>query len=206
MHSWTEKHEGMGYQNFSVAPFVGLNDETRTRIIQLKEDLIVVNGLSVLDIGIFAGLSAICCFELGAKSVFGADVDIRYFNEMSNWANDNKKQLSLVQSDFSQLDEGVSSDVVLLLEVYHWLSHQGLEACTVAHKLNLLAKKYIYIETPWDITDPSVKRYSETASNYNPSRLLECLIKLGWSVNYLGLCSYFPVEYHRARFMATRVS
>jgi hypothetical protein len=206
MFSWTNKRDdgGMGYQSFSVDPLKALNDVSGKRLAQLRSDLSFVNGLRVLDIGIYAGLASITCLELGAKSVMGTDVDDTFFTPIATWATSSNKPLSLEKVDFLNLTGKHISDVVLLLEVYHWLSHQGVNYCEVAKKLNSLAVRHIYIETPWDNTDPSVSKYAETSKYYFPAKLLDELVSYGWYTQFMGLCDYFPKEYHRARFLLAR--
>lgn len=206
MISWVNNisDSGMGYQRFSVDPLVALNAETKKRLNQLLADLLFVKGRTVLDIGVHAGLASIACIELGAKSVIGTDVDDTYFQPIAAWASGSPHSLSLEKVDFLNLTTKHTSDVLLILEVYHWLSHQGINSNEVATRLNMLAKQYIYIETPWDLTDPSVSRYRETSQHYYPAKLLNKLIEYGWSVEFIGLCDYFPIEYHRARFLLRR--
>ena len=209
MNSWTYMSEGggMSYQRYSVDPLLALNKETGDRITQLRSDLDLVRGCTVLDVGTYAGLAAMVCLEAGAKSVCGADVDDSFFLPISNWSRERGKPITLINLGFGELNSDHKADVVLLLEVYHWLSHQGLSAIEVANKLNILARSHIVIETPYDGTDPSVQRVETHAvERYQPSELLDTLVRLGWKVEFRGLCSYFPKEYKRARFICSRSS
>lgn len=204
--SWTLNNiEGMDYQNFEVSPLKAISIPTQKRMDQLFEDLNCVKSKSVLDIGCFAGLASLVALKCGASKVISTDVNAKYLNYINAYAVENGLPLRTEEVDFNGLTKDHCSDVVLLLEVYHWLAHQGLKPDFVATKLNMLANQYIIIESPFDRTDPSVLRsLGENSNFYRLDLLLNSLIDMGWSVNFSGLTSYFPSEYNRARFIARK--
>jgi SAM-dependent methyltransferase len=204
--NWTNSDGlGMGYQRFSVDPLTPQNRETELRIAQLKEDLACVARRSVLDIGCFAGLASIISLELGAANVLATDVDDRFFAPLRTWLTLKGLPGAVQQVDFKSLGEEHRRDVVLFFEVYHWLAHQGLKASQVAEKLNFLARNCIVIESPFDRSDPSIVRsLGDRSDIYRLDLLLDSLIEMGWAIEFLGLTNYFPGEYNRARFLATR--
>lgn len=208
METWSNTGAlGMGYECFAVDPLAPLNDETRSRLEQLRSDLKPVSGLTVLDIGCHAGLASVVSLEMGAKSVLATDVSDEFLNSIAAWSGRKDLPLSVEQASFAELDESHRRDVVLLLEVYHWLAKQGWSAEAVAEKLDLLASQYVVIESPWDATDPSAaRRGSEVSADYSLYRLLDSLCGLGFEVAFMGLTTYFPPEYNRARFLCRRGS
>ena len=206
MQSWTDRDDivGMGYQKFAVDPLMPLTLETELRLAQLRCDLSHVEGHTVLDIGTYAGLASLVCIEKQARHVCATDVDDTFFIPIGNWIEQTNAPMSLLKADFNELEVELYDDV-LFLEVYHWLNIQGLTAESVARKLNTLARLSILIETPYDTTDPSVLRFGEKAmESYQPSILIDTLSNLGWRVEFLGLCNYFPKEYKRARFLCKK--
>jgi SAM-dependent methyltransferase len=206
MKNWTGNlNFGMSYQQFSVDPLVALTPEADLRLVQLKNDLACVSGRSVLDIGCFAGLASILSLELGAKKVLSADVDPTYLNDIQRWAKESNRPLVAINLDFNSLTNDHAADVVIFMEVYHWLAHQGVADDAIAAKLNSLGREYIYIESPYDAWDPSIQRSMEGKLHlYRIDAVMSKLLKLGWKIEFLGMANYFPVEYRRARFMATR--
>lgn len=204
--SWTDGIEGvLPYQRFSVEPLTPLSVETERRIAQLMDDLRFVSGLTVLDIGCASGLASIIALSLGAKVVKAVDVDARYLSSIQGWANQTRRPLESRQADFLSLGEPDRSEVVLLLEVYHWLAHQGLSPQVVAGKLCELASRYILLESPFDSQDPSILRAMAGRTNeYRLDILLDSLVKSGWTVRFLGITDYFPSEYNRARFLVEK--
>ena len=206
MKNWTGKlNTGMSYQKFSVDPLVPLTPEADLRLVQLKNDLTCVRGKSVLDIGCFAGLASILTLELGATKVVSVDVDPTYLNDIQRWAKDSNRPLVAINSDFNSLTNDHTADVVIFMEIYHWLAHQGVADDAIAAKLNNLGRTNIYIESPYDAWDPSIQRSMEGKLHlYRIDAVMSKLLKLGWKIEFLGMANYFPPEYRRARFMATR--
>jgi SAM-dependent methyltransferase len=206
MKNWTNNfNSGMSYQQFSVDPLKPLTPESESRIVQLKNDLICVNGRSVLDIGCFAGLASVLSLELGASSVISVDVDPTYLDNIQSWASEANRPLVTSNSDFISLNNAHKADVVIFMEVYHWLAHQGLSENFIANKLNELAQTHIYIETPFDAWDPSIQRSMECRLHlYRIDLVLNMLINFGWRIEFLGMANYFPADYRRARFIASK--
>lgn len=206
MKSWTSNFSGgMSYQQFSVDPLLPLTEEAELRVSQLMTDLTCVNGKTVLDIGCFAGLASILSLELGATKVTSADVDPTYLADIQRWATESNRSLSTINLDFNSLNTNHVADVVIFMEVYHWLAHQGLPDEIVANKLNELARTNIYIETPYDAWDPSIQRSMEGKLHlYRIDTVMNKLLSFGWKIEFLGMANYFPADYRRARFMATK--
>lgn len=206
MKSWTNNFsDGMGYQQFSVDPLIPLSPEADLRIAQLKNDLVCVRGNSVLDIGCFAGLASVLSLELGATKVISVDVDPTYLNDLQSWAAESNRPLSTINADFNSLTKEHAADVVIFMEVYHWLVHQGVPDDVIAIKLNVLASKNIYIESPYDAWDPSIQRAMQGKLHlYRIDYVMNKLLEFGWRIEFMGMANYFPVDYRRARFMATK--
>ena len=206
MITWSKTDSaGMGYECFSVDPLSPLNEQTRRRIDQLNSDLRVVEGKSVLDIGCHAGLASVMSLNFGARSVLATDISPDFLEQLGAWATTNRLPLSVENVAFSDLGPSHSSDVVLLLEVYHWLAKQGWSVDDVAAKLDSITRETLLIESPWDETDPSVATPGDHRSKkYRLHELLACLQYLGFDIEFLGMTNYFPPEFNRVRFMCTR--
>jgi SAM-dependent methyltransferase len=206
MITWSKTDSaGMGYECFSVDPLSPLNEQTRRRIDQLNSDLRVVEGKTVLDIGCHAGLASVMSLNFGARSVLATDISPDFLEQLGAWATANRLPLSVENVAFSDLGPSHSSDVVLLLEVYHWLAKQGWSVDDVAAKLDSVTRESILIESPWDETDPSVATPGDHRSKkYRLHELLARLQYLGFDIEFLGMTNYFPPEFNRVRFMCTR--
>jgi len=203
---WVKQEDaGMGYQNFSVLPLTADNEETRLRIQQLRSDFVGLKGMSVLDIGCHAGLASLLALESGAKEVLAIDVTNDYLPKLKEFAESQSLPLAIEKIDFLNLSDRHVSDVVVFLEVYHWLSTQGIEPQEVSRRLDLLARKMIFFESLVDRSDPSVLRsHKQLNSRYRLWQVFEYLISKNWSAEFLGLTKYFPAEYLRGRFLLKR--
>ncbi|MFZ9675609.1 MAG: phosphotransferase [Ilumatobacteraceae bacterium] len=206
MITWSKTDSaGMGYECFSVDPLSPLNDQTRRRIDQLNSDLRFVEGKTVLDIGCHAGLASVMSLNFGARSVLATDISSDFLDQLGAWATTNRLPLSVENVAFSDLGPSHSSDVVLLLEVYHWLAKQGWSVEDVAAKLDSITRESILIESPWDETDPSVATPGDhNSKKYRLYELLARLQYLGFDIEFLGMTNYFPPQFNRVRIMCTR--
>lgn len=196
---------GMSYQNFSVIPLTPHTEATRHRIEQLREDLVFVKNKSVLDIGCHAGLATLIALECGAKRVFATDICDDYLGSIQTFAEQEGLMVQTENINFLGLSERHASDVVLLLEVYHWLAKQSVTPDDVVKKLIDLAHESVFIESPVDRSDPSVTRaFGSELKDYKFFQVLDIMANVGWKIEFVGLTKYFPEEYLRGRFLLTR--
>jgi 2-polyprenyl-3-methyl-5-hydroxy-6-metoxy-1,4-benzoquinol methylase len=201
-----EKQKGMAYQKFRVMPLTPLNPETAKRLEQLQNDLKLVKEKTVLDIGCHAGLASVVALECGARKVLATDVTQEYLGDLNKFSESTEQPLSTEHVSFLDLNERHTSQVVIFLEVYHWLAAQGVAPTVVANKLNELATDHIIFESPLDRSDPSVVRaMGDRSADYNLFQILDVLLAKGWRIEFTGLASYFPSEYVRGRFLLTRI-
>jgi hypothetical protein len=94
---------------------------------------------------------------------------------------------------FKSLDPIIhKSDIVLCLEVIHWLVHQGNPISEIVEKLDSLTNKTLIIETPWDKSEKSIQaRMNSSLEHYSLPEILDSFLQIGYKIQILYFATYF---------------
>lgn len=181
------------YQSYDVETLRPLNDETYTRIYELDWKKEEFEGKSVLDIGCNSGLLSLWALHLGAKSVTAYDVQEPLIEFFSNVIERNGLPIFLDKKSFSELDPTSDRrDIVLFMEVLHWVVAQGMPLRDALRKVASLTGETLYIETPWSVREPSI--IAQTNLNefdYSADQILEELGRHFHEVRVVRFMHYF---------------
>jgi 2-polyprenyl-3-methyl-5-hydroxy-6-metoxy-1,4-benzoquinol methylase len=196
------------YQEFDLETLAPLNEETSIRKMELSNFLDEVRGKRVLDIGANAGYASILAAVNGASEVISIDVKQSYLDNIDAVANKHNLRITTRLRNFKDLDPSSErSDIVFCFEVVHWLFHQGHNEQEIFQKLADMTKETLFLETPWDVSEPSiVKKMNETMSQYDFRHIVEGLLKFGFAVEVLYFSEYFGGTSKRVMIRAQKRS
>jgi len=114
-------------------------------------------GKSVLDIGGNSGILSLYAHNLGAENISYVDVQAPLVEFFQSVVAEHELPIDIERKGFLDLNpETDSKDVVLLMEVLHWLVDQGGTVADSLEKLAALTNDTLYLETPWDAKEPSI--------------------------------------------------
>lgn len=194
------------YQDFNPITLAPLNDETSIRKIELSTFLHEVAGKKVLDIGANAGFASILAALSGASEVLAIDVQQGYLDNINSIASNHKLKISTRLRNFRDLDSNFDKcDIVFCFEVVHWLFHQGYKPDDIFQKLADITGQVLYLETPWDISEPSIlNKMNETMNQYDFRIVVEGLLGNGFAVEILYFSEYFGGKSKRVMLRARK--
>ena len=178
------------YDRNTLEP-IGIESETRLNELSFLKEL--VNGRQVLDIGTNSGIVAIQVAKWGAKRILATDVNKQLIDHLQNIVEAHELPISAEICAFKSLDPlTFKSDVVLCLEVIHWLVHQGNPVAEIVERLDSLTNKTLIIETPWDKSEKSIQaRMNDSLEMYSLPIILDLFIRIGYQVQILYFAEYF---------------
>ena len=187
------------YQEFDPHSLNPIGDESCRRITDLEVIRNCVKGKQVLDIGTNSGLVAIHVSRWGAKKVLAADVDHNLITSLQDISNHHNLPITASVCSFTNLTVDIfKSDVVLCLEVIHWLFHQGHQLPDIVARLDSLTVSTLFIETPWDKTEKSIQaKMNASLDKYDLTNLIERFIARGFRVEVCGFPRYFTDQSRR---------
>lgn len=192
------------YQVFGLADLSPQNEETRVRVDELESVLPTVLGRTVLDLGCNGGLSSLLAARAGATSVYAMDVDADLISQLQRTADEHGLPVTAERIPFWELPTARAADVVFAFEIVHWLVHQGASLDQVARRLRELTGDVLFIETPWDATEPSI-RVKETIKDhhYSARDLIAALLDSGFKVEVMHFSQYFGGDSKRVMLKAS---
>lgn len=187
------------YQLFDSESLSPIGDESRARIDDLKEIWKHLHGRSVLDIGTNSGLVAISAAKWGALHVMAVDVDKNLVTSLQAIATKHSLPITASVCAFNDLEVNTHrSDIVICLEVVHWLVHQGNSAEKIVAKLDDLTGSTLFLETPWDKTEKSIQaRMNQHLDCYSLPRFFELFLARGFKIEVLSFATYFNDQSRR---------
>lgn len=169
------------------------NESTYIRLMELgwKED--DFHGKTVLDIGANSGALSIYANKLGAKSVHSTDVQKPLVDFMRSVYERHHLPITVEKTGFWDLKPNShAADIVLFMEVLHWIVDQGGSVEDAIEHIAALTKETLYFETPWDINEPSIARKGIIpADKYNIEIIIKSLSKHFSEVRIVRFMTYF---------------
>ncbi len=181
------------YEQYDPVTLKPTNDSTYTRLIELGWNADQFKGKTVLDIGCNTGALSIYALSLGASKIKAVDVQLPLLNFFKEVVDGHNLPISVVKKGFNELNPiDDSADVVLLMEVLHWLVDQGGNIKDAIAKLASLTNDSLYIETPWDINEPSIAAKGVIQhQDYNMDLIVGELTKYFEDVKFVKFMTYF---------------
>jgi 2-polyprenyl-3-methyl-5-hydroxy-6-metoxy-1,4-benzoquinol methylase len=181
------------YQTYDLSTLepIGIESETRLKELDFLRDLVV--DQQVLDIGTNSGIVAIQAAKWGAKKILATDVNKQLIDNLQTTVEAHGLAISANICAFKSLDPLIhKSDIVLCLEVIHWLVHQGNPISEIVEKLDSLTNKTLIIETPWDKSEKSIQaRMNSSLEHYSLPEILDSFLQIGYKIQILYFATYF---------------
>jgi trans-aconitate methyltransferase len=191
------------YQEYDPATLAPVNDTTQTRVAEMASLRSIVPGRTVLDIGCNAGLVSILAAQWGARRVTAVDVSQPSIALLKDVAARHALPIDSRVANFAELSpERDRSDVVLMLEVIHWLVAQGSKIDPVIEKLSSLTGQTLVIETPWSVDEPSIRQQTTlTSADYGMDLIVESLLRRFDAVEFRHFSRYYGADSDSKRVM-----
>ena len=186
--------EACGYERYDARTLAPANPSTYTRLIELGWDEAGFAGRSVLDVGGGAGSLAVRACQLGAASVRSVDVQAPLVDFLAGVADLHGLPIRAERLGFAELEASEhEADVVLCMAVLHWVvSQRGTSLDAAVAKLASLARETLYLEMPWDVTEPSLASRGELdAADYGAELVLRALGRHFERVEIVRFMTYF---------------
>lgn len=154
---WEVPKGSCRYEMYDLETLIPSNDSTRIRLIECNWDRAVFDGKTVLDIGCNSGALSVFAARNGASSVLAVDVQPALLDFVDQVQKRHDLKITTKRSTLASLNpQDDIADVVLCMEVLHWVVHQGGDIPTAISQLAALTKETLYVETPWDVSEPSI--------------------------------------------------
>ena len=181
------------YERYDPETLEPLNDETYIRLQELGWSKADFAGRSVLDIGCNSGLLTMFALRLGAAKVEACDVQPALLEFVSSVVKARNLPVSVSRAAFKDLDPArAKADIVLFMEVLHWVVSQGLGLRDVIGRLAQLTGELLYIEFPWSVEEPSIQKQTKlTAETYSADAVLDELTRYFADVRVVRFMRYF---------------
>lgn len=181
------------YEFYDPATLKPTNESTYVRLIETGWSKDTFNGKSVLDIGANSGALSIFAHQLGAASVHAFEVQkpfVEFFSEVVRLHN---LPITVELGGFNALTpEKHGADVVLCMEVLHWIVQQGGLLPDAVARLAALTGETLFVETPWDTNEPSIANRSDfPVENYDIETILRELARHFEDVRIERFMTYF---------------
>jgi len=145
------------YEHYDPETLIPTNDSTYIRLMELGWKTSEFSNRTVLDIGANTGMLSIYALQLGASRVHSIDVQQPLVDFFSTVVTRHRLPITVEQRNFDQLDPcSHAADIVCLMEVLHWLVDQGMTVEDSVARVAALTRETLYLETPWDVREPSI--------------------------------------------------
>ena len=169
------------------------NDSTYIRLMELGWRADEFSGKTVLDIGANSGILSVYAHQLGASSVHSTDVQTPLVDFFSAVVARHSLPITVERRSFHELDPARhSADIVCLMEVLHWIVDQGGGVADAIRHVARLTRETLYLETPWDIREPSIARKGIVREDqYNMELILRELSRHFRDVQVVRFMTYF---------------
>ena len=186
-------NEACAYEEYDPDTLLPLNNATSIRLLELGWTSELFQNRSVLDIGCNTGALSVYALKLGAQKITAIDVQeplVRFFMTV---ASQHQLNINVEQRGFDSLKWPEDcADVVLMMEVLHWLVDQGEKLPPVIEKLASLTNETLFIETPWDVNEPSIaKKNILKSDDYSCDLIFLELSKYFEKIEFIRFMTYF---------------
>jgi SAM-dependent methyltransferase len=180
------------YERYDPQTLEPLNGETNTRLQELGWSAQDFTGRTVLDIGSSSGLLTMYALRLGAAKVDACDVQPAFVEFVSSVVQAQGLPVTVSGINFDKLCPAErKADIVLFMELLHWVVSQGLELRKVISRLAELTEQILYIEFPWSVTEPSIQKQTQlTEETYSTDAVLDELTKYFRDVRIVRFMRY----------------
>lgn len=181
------------YEEYDPMTLKPVNNSTFTRLMELGWTKEEFGGKSVLDIGGNSGILSLHAHNLGAQGVRYVDVQVPLVEFFQSVVNEHQLPIEIQRKGFLDLDpETDARDIVLCMEVLHWLIDQGGNVPDSLQKLTKLTNDTLYLETPWDVKEPSIALKGVVQhEHYNIEMIIRELQSHFETVEMVRFMSYF---------------
>jgi hypothetical protein len=131
--------------------------------------------------------------RLGATKVEVCDVQLPLLEFVSSVVKAHKLPVTVSRAGFKDLDLARNkADIVLFMEVLHWVVSQGLGLRDVIARLAQLTGEMLYIEFPWSVEEPSIQKQTKlTVETYSADAVLDELTRYFTDVRVVRFMRYF---------------
>lgn len=189
----TPPKSACAYEIYDAQTLKPGNDSTYVRLMELGWTKEEFAGKSVLDIGTNTGLLSLRAHQLGAGPVRAVDVQAPLVEFFAAVVKRHKLPIAVERLGFAQLDPARhAADIVLFMEVLHWIVDQGGTVSEAITRLAGLTREVLYLETPWDVNEPSIAAKGiVTAEQYNIELVLRELSRHFRDVRIVRFMTYF---------------
>lgn len=181
------------YERYDPTTLKPENESTYVRLIETGWTEDTFKGRSVLDIGCNSGALSIFAHNLGAINIQAVDVMHQFVDFFSDIVADHDLPIKVDKIGFNELTPDQNgADVVLCMEVLHWVVHQGGTLPEAIAHLASLTNETLYIETPWDTNEPSIaNRDNYPVENYDIELIIRGLARHFETVKIERYMTYF---------------
>lgn len=181
------------YERYDPVTLRPTNDSTTIRLLETGWDTETFRAKTVLDIGCNSGALSIFAVQNGAKHVTAVDVQARLVAFFKSVVDYHSLAITVRKASLDELDPSSdASDIVLCMEVLHWIVHQGGSLEEAIAKLASLARETLFIETPWDTNEPSIRNRNDYPTHeYDIETIILELSRHFERVTFKRFMSYF---------------
>ncbi|MEP5767714.1 methyltransferase domain-containing protein, partial [Nisaea sp.] len=181
------------YEIYDPVTLEPQNESTFIRLMELGWNEAEFNGRTVLDIGANTGILSLRAHQLGATSILSIDVQVPLIEFFRDVVQRHNLPVRVERKGFFELDPAQhAADVVFFMEVLHWIVDQGGSVIDAISHLAQLTHETLYLETPWDIKEPSIARKGVvTETQYNIELIIRELSRYFAEVRILRFMTYF---------------
>ncbi|MEY3020682.1 MAG: hypothetical protein RLZZ272_1666 [Actinomycetota bacterium] len=178
-----------GYQQFDPMTLTSSNPRTRQRLLELERILPELAGRSVLDLGANHGLVSLLAAQRGARRVRAVEKNAESVAAIREACRISGLPVEVEHRSVWDMPDHEGAEVVLALEILHWLVFHGATPGEAIAKLCALTERSLFIETPWE-APPVAEGSKRTFAAYDIRAILESLLEEGFSVEVLHFCRY----------------
>jgi SAM-dependent methyltransferase len=181
------------YERYNPQTLEPLNQETFVRLQELGWSAQDFADRSVLDIGCNSGLLTMYALRLGAAKVHACDVQPALVEFVSAVVRARGLPVTVSQKAFDKLQPAEDrAEIVLFMEVLHWVVSQGLPLRDVIRRLSELTGHILYLEFPWSVKEPSIQKQTKlTEETYSSDTALDELTRYFKQVRVVRFMHYF---------------
>lgn len=180
------------YDQYDLNTLEPLNSHTYVRLDELGWTEAEFRGKTVLDIGANSGLLTLHSLRLGASTVHACEIQAPLAAFVEQVAEQHQLSVTVSKTPFIQLTrEEHAADVVLFMEVLHWVVSKGMPLREAITRLAQLTQELLYLEFPWSVEEPSIRlKTSLTEETYSTDAVLDELTKYFTDVRVVRFMHY----------------
>jgi len=177
--------------------------ETNTRLQELGWSAQDFTGRTVLDIGSSSGLLTMYALRLGAVKVDACGVQPAFAKFVTSVVRAQGLPVTVSRINFDKLRPAKrKADIVLFMELLHWVVSQGLELRKVIRRLADLTGQILYMEFPWSVTEPSMQKQTKlTEETYSADVVLDELTRYFTNVRIVRFMRYMGFKSRSKRVL-----